>query len=456
MRWPSGPGQGGASRPGSSRPSLTQCTMRRVGWSVIPSASYLKRSVRPPRKPRPAPCAIMGQVLVPCGSRCRRDVLLVALVSLVGVSAAEAQYFGRNKVQYRTFAFKILKTEHFDLYYYPEEAEAAQIASRLAERWYARLSRFFTHELRGRQVIILYASSAQFRQTNAVEELIGEGTGGADRSDQAAHRAADVRARWPTPITCWATNWSTRFSSTSPAPIRARPTCQAPEILQFPAVVRRRHGGVRLARRRWTRRPTMWLRDAALREKLPHIKDLDDPKYFPYRWGHAFWAYIGAKYGDRAVASLLRSGGESAHRPRRPGAAARHRSRHADRGLARGDPPVRRRPCGRRAAAHERAASGRVEGDRRRPIQRRAAPQSRRPRSRVLFGARPVLDRVCSWPTRRPARSCGAVIVGHRSALRQPGVPEFGRRLESGLADARRGRDSRRQAGDRAARREVG
>jgi hypothetical protein len=53
---------------------------------------------------------------------------------------------------------------------------------------------------------------------------------------------------------------------------------------------------------------TMWLRDAAIRENLPAIKDLDNPKYFPYRWGHAFWAYIGAKYGDRAVASLLRSG----------------------------------------------------------------------------------------------------------------------------------------------------
>jgi hypothetical protein len=51
----------------------------------------------------------------------------------------------------------------------------------------------------------------------------------------------------------------------------------------------------------------MWLRDAALREKLPHIKDLDNPLYFPYRWGHAFWAYIGARYGDRAVASLIRS-----------------------------------------------------------------------------------------------------------------------------------------------------
>ena len=51
----------------------------------------------------------------------------------------------------------------------------------------------------------------------------------------------------------------------------------------------------------------MWLRDAAIREKLPHVRELDDPRYFPYRWGHAFWAFVGAKYGDRAVASLIRS-----------------------------------------------------------------------------------------------------------------------------------------------------
>ena len=68
-----------------------------------------------------------------------------------------AQYFGRNKVQYRTFDFQILKTEHFDIYYYPEEAEAAAIVARMAERWNARLSRFFGHELRGRQPLILYA-----------------------------------------------------------------------------------------------------------------------------------------------------------------------------------------------------------------------------------------------------------------------------------------------------------
>ena len=112
-------------------------------------------------------------------TRARRIVGLALAVAVIATGATvDAQYFGRNKVQYRAFKFEILKTAHFDLYHYPEEADAARLASRLAERWYARLSRFFNHELRGRQAIILYAASAHFRQTNAVEGLIGEGTGG--------------------------------------------------------------------------------------------------------------------------------------------------------------------------------------------------------------------------------------------------------------------------------------
>src|SRR3989337_2337831 len=91
-------------------------------------------------------------------------VSAVFAASVLLAAPAGAQYFGRNKVQYQTFDFQILKTSHFDVYYYPSEAEAAQLASRLAERWYSRLSRFFTHELRGRQAIILYAASAHFRR----------------------------------------------------------------------------------------------------------------------------------------------------------------------------------------------------------------------------------------------------------------------------------------------------
>jgi len=46
----------------------------------------------------------------------------LALTAIVGpwAGVAEAQYFGRNKVQYEDFDFKTLKTEHFDILYYPE------------------------------------------------------------------------------------------------------------------------------------------------------------------------------------------------------------------------------------------------------------------------------------------------------------------------------------------------
>ena len=234
----------------------------------------------------------------------RRMAAVLVLVLAAG-STAQAQYFGRNKVQYRTFEFQILKTDHFDIYYYPEEAEAAQIASRMAERWHARLSRFFGHELRGRQALILYAVPAHFRQTNAVEGLIGEGTGGVTEA---------LKRRIVLPVSGSLADTdhvlghelvhAFQFDLTGEDP-RER-MARAPDILQYPLWFVEGMAEY-LSVGPVDAQTTMWLRDAALREKLPHIKDLDDPKYFPYRWGHAFWAYIGAKFGDRTVASLVRS-----------------------------------------------------------------------------------------------------------------------------------------------------
>ena len=56
-------------------------------------------------------------------------VLLLALDS-----PASAQYFGRNKVQYKDLDFQVLETEHFDIYFYPEEREGIDIAARMSER----------------------------------------------------------------------------------------------------------------------------------------------------------------------------------------------------------------------------------------------------------------------------------------------------------------------------------
>jgi Tol biopolymer transport system component len=44
---------------------------------------------------------------------------------------------------------------------------------------------------------------------------------------------------------------------------------------------------------------------------MPTIKKLSDPDFFPYRYGHAFWAYVAGRWGDSAVGDMLRSTGPS-------------------------------------------------------------------------------------------------------------------------------------------------
>src|SRR5258706_7552606 len=109
-----------------------------------------------------------------------RKIIPLATVALLLAleSTASAQYFGRNKVQYKDLDFQVLKTEHFDIYFYPEEREGIDIAARMSERWLARLERLFAHQLRGRQPLVLYASHPDFEQTNAIQGELSEGTGG--------------------------------------------------------------------------------------------------------------------------------------------------------------------------------------------------------------------------------------------------------------------------------------
>src|SRR5690606_13960078 len=53
---------------------------------------------------------------------------------------------------------------------------------------------------------------------------------------------------------------------------------------------------------------SMWLLDALRRDDLPTLDQLTtDPRYFPYRYGQALWAYIGGEWGDAAVNRLFRA-----------------------------------------------------------------------------------------------------------------------------------------------------
>ena len=104
-------------------------------------------------------------------------VLCASLVPCV----ANAQYFGKNKVDYHDVSFEVLETEHFDIYHYAAEVEAARLAARLAERWYARLALVLDHQLTDRQPLVLDREPARVRADH-------RRAGAARRRDWRRHR----------------------------------------------------------------------------------------------------------------------------------------------------------------------------------------------------------------------------------------------------------------------------
>jgi Tol biopolymer transport system component len=232
----------------------------------------------------------------------RAAVAALIFCVLCGAGApASAQYFGRNKVQYRDFDFKVLKTEHFDIYFYPSEQTGVEMAARMAERWLTRLERLLQHELRGRQPLILYGSHVEFEQTNVIGGEIGESTGGVT---EGLRRRIVLPLAGPLAETDHVIGHELvhAFQYDISKPPDSGPGESGMERLPLWFV----EGMAEyLSIGPVDPNTAMWLRDAARQEMLPSISDLDNPKYFPYRWGQAFWAYVGGRWGDKVIGDML-------------------------------------------------------------------------------------------------------------------------------------------------------
>jgi Tol biopolymer transport system component len=239
--------------------------------------------------------------------RSRVVVVLAACLLILGNAIpSDAQYFGRNKVQYERFDFKVLTTEHFDIYYYPEEEAAIQIAARLAERWHARLTRLLAHELSGRQPLIMYAAHPHFQQTNIIGE-IGEGTGGVTESNRRRVILPFAGGLAETDhVLGHELVHAFQYDMASSVDINGRPVGPGLQALPLWFI----EGMAEyLSIGPIDSNTAMWVREAASRDAMPTVKKLDDPDFFPYRYGHAFWAYVAGRWGDRAVGDLLKATG---------------------------------------------------------------------------------------------------------------------------------------------------
>ncbi len=109
----------------------------------------------------------------------RNGVWLALLCALWAVDvSAQLYHFGKNKVQFDEFDWQRLETEHFEVYFYQEEAELASFAGQMAEEAFAHLEERLGHTVRRRVPLILYASHVHFEQTNVIPGLLPEGVAG--------------------------------------------------------------------------------------------------------------------------------------------------------------------------------------------------------------------------------------------------------------------------------------
>ena len=241
----------------------------------------------------------------------RRTARFVAGLALVFAAGAPASlhaqnYFGQNQVQYDKFDWHYLETEHFLIYYYPEESRAAFEASRMAERDYARLSRVLDHQFREKKPIVLFASRTDFGQNNVTGDL-GEGTAGVTEAQR--HRML--------------LNFTGDYGT-----FEHVLTHEMVHAFQYDIFARGKAGnGLGTLQQflppLWfaegmaeylslgpnSPNTDTWMRDAALYGRIPTIKELsDDPdKFFPYRYGHSLWTYIGQRWGDEAIGQVMNS-----------------------------------------------------------------------------------------------------------------------------------------------------
>ncbi|MCP9745781.1 tolB protein precursor [Lacihabitans sp. CS3-21] len=216
----------------------------------------------------------------------------------------QSQYFGQNKPRNKSNNFKVLQSTHFQLYNYLDDTQKAKDFVKNSEYWYKLHQEVFKLAFIKPNPIILYNTHPDFQETTTIGGDIGEGTGGVTEG---------LRTRVVMPLMftkrqtdhvlghelVHAFQYQTMTygsDSTTLSNIQNLPLFMVEGLAEYMSIGRK------------DAHTSMWMRDAVLNDDIPSIKDLVSKqyKYFPYRWGQVFWAYVTANYGDDIIRPLFK------------------------------------------------------------------------------------------------------------------------------------------------------
>ncbi len=216
---------------------------------------------------------------------------------------AQAQYFGQNKMRYKKLDFKVKESPHFDFYFYMKNDSLLVKTMQEGEVWYDLHQQVFRDTFERKNPFILYNNHPDFQQTTAIQGEIGVGTGGVTEG---------LKNRVIMPIML--INNQTRHvlghelvhafqyhsliegDSTQLENIGNLPLWMVEGMAEYLSIGKK------------DAFTAMWMRDAYLNNDIPTLRDLTESnKYFPYRYGQAFWSYIGSTYGDTVIVPLFKA-----------------------------------------------------------------------------------------------------------------------------------------------------
>jgi len=216
---------------------------------------------------------------------------------------AKAQYFGQNKVRYKNLKFKVYRTPHFQIYYYLKNDSMIRRFAQETELWYTLHQQVFRDTFKKPNPIILYADHPDFQQTTAIDGEIDVGTGGVTEG---------LKNRIVMPV--METNQMTRHvighelvHAFQYHILLGKDSASFDNINNLPGwMIEGMAEYLSLGKK--DSYTAMWMRDAYLNHDIPTIKDLTETnKYFPYRYGEAFWSFIGSTYGDTVIVPFFKN-----------------------------------------------------------------------------------------------------------------------------------------------------
>jgi hypothetical protein len=230
-------------------------------------------------------------------SRALWAIAAAALLSALTLAPAWAQ-FGKNKITYENFDWRVYHSPHFDVHYYPAMEIFLEDIVSYAESAYLKISKDLDHELRFRVPLIVYKTHGEFQQTNITLAELPEGVGAF---------AEPVQYRMVLPIDgppdklykliahelTHIFEYSMFYEGYLGRALRG----QAPTWLMEGLASYLAEDEDNLDR--------MAIRDAVVNNILPPIQALNVVTFLTYRYGHAIFDYIEQEHGKEGLRSFL-------------------------------------------------------------------------------------------------------------------------------------------------------